>query len=93
MKITWTKRASYDLRSLRAYIAQDNPKAAQSVARRILESVERLEDYPASGRRGRLPNTRELVIPGTPFIIPYRIRDGIVEILAVMHAARQWPER
>jgi len=93
MRITWTRQATRDLQSLRTYIARDNPDAARSVALRILESVERLGDHPASGRYGRLPNTRELIVPGTPFIVPYRTRDEVVEILAIMHAARQWPER
>ncbi len=45
------------------------------------------------GRAGRVPGTRELLIPGTPYIIPYRVRAGAVEILRVFHAARRWPER
>jgi plasmid stabilization system protein ParE len=45
-----------------------------------------------SGRSGRVPGTRELVISDTPFIAPYAIdRDRIV-ILAVYHGAQQWPE-
>ena len=91
MKITWTARAVRDLRAVRQYIAQDNPRAAQEVAAAILESVERLVDFPASGRPGRLPHTRELVVPGTPFVIPYRVEAGAVEILAVIHGARRWP--
>lgn len=92
MRIAWTERAGRDLRALRAYIAADNPLAAQAVALRILQSVERLAEYPASGRQGRIPNTRELTVPGTPFLIPYRIKDQVVEILAVVHGARRWPE-
>ena len=46
------------------------------------------------GREGRVPGTRELIIPGTPLIVPYRLhdQDGRVEILTVLHAARRWPE-
>jgi plasmid stabilization system protein ParE len=42
---------------------------------------------------GRIPDTRELVVVDTPFIVPYRVRDGDVEILAVFHSARQWAEK
>ena len=45
------------------------------------------------GRQGRIDGTRELVIHGLPYIIPYRMRHGRVEILAVIHAARRWPTR
>jgi toxin ParE1/3/4 len=45
------------------------------------------------GRQGRIDGTRELVIHGLPYIIPYRVRRGRVEILAVIHAARRWPTR
>ncbi len=43
------------------------------------------------GRAGRVPGTRELVISGTPYIVPYRVRGGAVEVLRVFHAARRWP--
>jgi plasmid stabilization system protein ParE len=35
--------------------------------------------------------TRELVIGGLPYIIPYRIRENDIEILRVLHTARRWP--
>jgi toxin ParE1/3/4 len=54
--------------------------------------TKRLADYPASGRPGRWPNTRELVVPGTPFMLPYCVKDDELWIIAVMHAARKWPE-
>jgi toxin ParE1/3/4 len=34
--------------------------------------------------------TRELVVPGTPYIVPYRGRSNSVEILRVFLAARRW---
>jgi len=33
-----------------------------------------------------------LVISGTPFLIAYRIEKKEVRILAVLDAAREWPE-
>ncbi len=44
------------------------------------------------GRLGRIPGTRELVVAETAFIVPYRVRDATVEILAVFHGSRQWPK-
>ena len=51
----------------------------------------RLVMHPEIGRPGRVPGTRELVVPRTPFIIPYRVKDNAVQILRVYHAARKWP--
>jgi len=44
------------------------------------------------GRPGRVPGTRELVLPNFPYIIPYRVREQRVEILRVFHTARKWPQ-
>jgi len=65
MKLLWSPTAVSDLESIRDYIARDNPSAARKVAERIRESVNHLIDFPLSGRTGRVPGTRELVIPGT----------------------------
>jgi toxin ParE1/3/4 len=90
----WSPEAIDDLAALRAFIAEDDPKAAQRVALRIIESVEKLlSGNPAMGRLGRVPGTRELVIPKTPFIVPYRFAGGTLQILRVYHSARRWPER
>jgi toxin ParE1/3/4 len=66
--------------------------AASRIVERIHESVDNLSAYPDLGRLGRVPGTRELVIAGTPFIVPYRVREDGVEILTVFHAARKWPD-
>ena len=64
MNILWSPEAIEDLNSLRAYIAQDNPSAARAVALHIAHSIEQLlSDNPQMGRPGRVPGTRELVIP------------------------------
>jgi toxin ParE1/3/4 len=45
------------------------------------------------GRPGRVTGTRELVVDGTPYILPYRVRNRVVQILRVLHGARRWPQR
>jgi toxin ParE1/3/4 len=45
------------------------------------------------GRTGRDPRTRELVLSGTGYIVAYRIRAEQVEILAVIHRSRRWPDK
>ncbi len=93
MKIAWSPEAIEDLVSLRAYIAEDNPAAARRTVQHIVESIEQLlPDNPRIGRAGRVPGTRELVIPRTPYIVPYRLQRRTIQILRVYHAARRWPD-
>jgi len=93
MIIVWSSAAIADLTQLRAHIENDNP-AAQRVALHIAHNVDTLlPANPQIGRPGRVPGTRELVIPKTPFVVPYRIRNGAIEVLRVYHGARRWPER
>ncbi len=93
MQVVWFKRAILDLRSVRHYIAQDDPLVAQQVVARIKETVSLLSEQPGIGRPGRVPNSKELVVKRTSYILPYRVRDNRIEILRVLHAARRWPER
>ena len=93
MKIAWSPEAIEDLVSLRAYIAEDNPAAARRSVQHIVESIEQLlPDNPRIGRAGRVPGTRELVIPRSPYIVPYRLQRTTIQILRVYHAARRWPD-
>jgi addiction module RelE/StbE family toxin len=89
--VRWLSTALGNLDALARYIARDDPAAARRVVAAIERSVALLERYPAAGRPGRVDGTRELVVPGTPYIIPYRVHGQTVEILRVFHAARKWP--
>ena len=40
-----------------------------------------------------MPGTRKLIIPDTPYIVPYRVRGTIIEIVGVYHTSRRWPDR
>ena len=90
MKVIWSARAMPHLVSLREYIAKDFGQNAALVAQRILQSVELLQTQPNMGRPGRLVGTRELVVPNTPFIIPYRVRNERLELIAVFHGRQRW---
>lgn len=91
MKIYWTRLALRDLDRARDYIAAANPRAARDTIERIDKALTALTAYPEMGRPGRLKGTRELVVVGTPFIIPYRLRDDRIELLGLIHTARRWP--
>ncbi|MGO8814652.1 MAG: type II toxin-antitoxin system RelE/ParE family toxin [Terriglobia bacterium] len=91
-EIRWLKRALANLDAEAAFIARDHPAAAR-VVEAIAGTVELLAQHPALGRPGRVEGTRELVVPDTPYLVPYRVRGHTVEILRVFHGARKWPKK
>ncbi len=93
MRLSWSRAALNDLVELRAYIANDRPRAAAGVARRILGAVNHLQEHPRMGRPGRVEGTRELVVSKTPYLVPYRVQGDTVVLLRVLHGARKWPDR
>jgi len=92
MQIKWLDLAVSDLQHIYEYIHYDNPNAAHKVAGIICKKVEILSKSPHLGRPGRVPDTRELILSGFPYIIPYRVKNNVLEILRVLHTSLQWPE-
>ena len=93
MRVRWTVPALINLDSIQDYIAERNPAAASRLVNDILDRTDTLlSDNPEMGRPGRIAGTRELVLPGTSDVVAYRLREA-VEILAVMHGAREWPDK
>lgn len=92
MRVKWLRRALQNLDDEAAYIAQDSPRSAAEFVRHLMSSADMLATHPQMGRPGRVPGTRELVITRFPFILPYRVREGSVEILRVFHTSRKWPQ-
>jgi toxin ParE1/3/4 len=92
VKLRWTRVARTDINTAYDYVAVDSAGAADQFLERIQQAAEVLVRHPMAGRAGRIPGTRELVVAGTPWIIPYQVRRGFVEILAVIHGARKWPD-
>jgi toxin ParE1/3/4 len=92
MRAAWTAPALRDIEGIGDYISRENAAAADRIVARVFEQADMLRFHPSMGRPGRVPNTRELVVTGAPFIVPYRVRDEVVEILSVFHGARKWPD-
>ncbi len=93
MRAVWTQLALQDLNSAYAYIAEERASSAVRMVERIEKALEAVRRHPEIGRPGRVDGTRELVVPGTPFIIPYRVKTKRIEILAMIHGARRWPDQ
>jgi toxin ParE1/3/4 len=91
MKVVWSRRAIHHLVRLREYIAKSSDQNAALVVSRILNAVEQLQTHPELGRPGRVVGTRELVVPQTPYIVPYRIRRDRLDLISVLHGHQKWP--
>jgi toxin ParE1/3/4 len=93
MQVRWLTTALLNLDHEATYIANDDPQAARLVVQRIHQAVNLLADNPALGHPGRIHGTRELVVPNTRYILPYRVRPRLrrIEILRVFHSSRKIP--
>jgi len=88
--IQWTPTALRDLKSLHSYIGDDNSKAASAMVGAMLTVIESLARHPEMGRQGRVSGTRELVV--APYVVVYRVWRTAIEIVAIIHGARRWPD-
>lgn len=93
MRIRWLRLALEDLNQIAEYIAEENPAAASKVVAKLWPAVQTLADQPHMGRPGRVFGTRELVVANTPLIVPYRVVNTEIQILRVLHGARNWPQK
>lgn len=90
VRVLWSRQAIGNLTALRAYIVKDSEQSAADVAAKLVKAIRLLETQIDMGRPGRILGTRELVV--VPYVIPYRVRQGRLEVLAVLHGSRRWPE-
>jgi toxin ParE1/3/4 len=92
-QVKWLRTALKNFDNEVTHVAADDQVAGRLVARRIMEAVTLLSTQPAMGRPGRVSGTRELLVPKTRYLIPYRVRRGVIEILRVFHSSRRPPKR
>ena len=88
-QIIWTEPALDNLNDIAEYIAVSNPYAAKKLVENVFGKVQRLEQFPDSGR---VPeeisnlNYREVVI--NPCRVCYKIDNDTVYILHMMRQER-----
>lgn len=91
MRVRWLAKALASLSAELGHIAAEDADTARRIAIVVRERTERLAQFPESGRPGRVVGTRELVLAGLPFIIPYRVRGEEVQVLRFFHTSRKPP--
>jgi toxin ParE1/3/4 len=93
VRLFWSRRAINDLRAIQAFIEKNDPTAARTITLRIIDAVETMiPTNPKLGRPGRVPGAREFVVARTPYIVPYKLTGGTIEVLRIYHGARRWPD-
>jgi len=89
MNVHWTDTAQDHLRAIHAYIAKDSPEYAKRMVDRLTRRSAQIADFPLSGRtvpEYQMEQIRE-VIEG-PYRIIYYIKPDQIDVLAVIHGAR-----
>lgn len=88
--VLWSSRARRDLASVYAFIADDNPAAADAFRAMVYRKTDLLASLPLAHRAGRLAGTREMVVH-PHYIVVYAATPDSVTILRILHSARNWP--
>ena len=90
MSVLWTEAALAARDGIVRYIAEDNLTAALHLLHRFDAVGDQLEKFPLSGRQGRMPGAREIVVHEN-YIVVYMLDQDVVHIVNVLHAAQDWP--
>ena len=89
-RIVWSEPALDDLDGIAEYIALDNLAAAKNLVRTVFNKVDRLKDFPDSGRRPpELGKTRYREVIVGPCRVFYRQHENRVVVVHVMRNERQ----
>jgi toxin ParE1/3/4 len=89
MSVVFRDEAIADLDAIARYMAQHNPAAAARAIARIHRVIYRTIDrLPLSGRLNRANNTRDLAVPGLPYLVIYRPVGDVVDVIAIFHTSR-----
>jgi plasmid stabilization system protein ParE len=91
MRIRWTPAAAADLEHISNYLKDRDPHDRQPTLRKEYEAIRSLKESPHRGRLGREDRTRELLFPPMPYVAVYRVRENMIEVLRIYHAAQDRP--
>ena len=85
-RVALTEKAESDLQAIHEhYSGLVEVAGADDVVADIFDRLEQLQRFPGSGRPSQVPDVRELVLNQIPFVVPYRLALGQVQVLRILH--------
>jgi toxin ParE1/3/4 len=87
MNVRFSRQARADLNTIIATIASDNPRAARRFGRLLRDRALSLSHNPYRGTAVKRSNGLRRLLVG-PYLILYDVADDRVEILQIVHGAR-----
>ncbi len=90
-RVAWTPGARQALEEAIEYVAADSPATGRELLDRVLDAAASLSELGERGRRVEEyddPSVRELLVH--PYRLLYRVRDEVVEIIALLHQRRSF---
>jgi addiction module RelE/StbE family toxin len=90
VNLIWSPQSIEDRKQIYAFIAEDDPRAADELDRLFKKQANHLLTFPEMGKPGRVAATRELVVH-KHYMLVYACTGATVAILTVLHTSRQYP--
>ncbi len=90
LSLRWEADALLQYELLIQFVRDRNERAAESLASRIDDGVERVCLFPDSGRPGRVDGTRELIVHPN-YVVIYQVTAGAIEVIRILHARQRYP--
>jgi toxin ParE1/3/4 len=88
-RVVWTRQAILDVEAIRTYISRDSQRYASVVVDQLLTAVDRLEEFPRSGRGvPERPGSELRELLCASYRIVYRVSGELVEVVTVFHGSR-----
>jgi toxin ParE1/3/4 len=87
-QVSWTESALKDIQDIDTYISMSSPVYAQRVIEGIFEATQRLADFPYLGQAMVYKRVRLRQLSVRPYRVFYRVGQHAVEVVAVVHGAR-----
>jgi toxin ParE1/3/4 len=91
-RIELSRAALADFDAVYDYIARDNPRAAEQVLRSLDQSIQLLTEQPKLGKVYRHRRLRLRLLVHGDYLVFYRDRPGIIEIIRIIHGRRNIPD-
>ena len=91
-RIEPTRAALADFDAIYDHIAKENPRAAEDILRDMDHAIQRLVQQPKLGRIYRSRQLRFRLLVHGHYLIFYRERPGVIELVRVLDGRRNIPD-